>query len=133
MEHMKSEKKFMFQPTTKPKDAKNFTKMDIVHMVQDANFSIQALSKTILLNNFHCFFFFLNRKIQTKNKIVTHLNVNNYTDFLNNVQEFWNKEEKNFFWLYQSKRRPDVFQKISKENKEEIKESMVDISDILLI
>jgi len=56
--------------------------------------------------------------------------VNSYADFINNVQEFWNRVEKKFFWLYQCKGRLQIFEKIA-EIPEKKEEKMFDISDIL--
>ena len=82
-------------------------------------------------------FYFINifliykRKIQTKNKRISSLKVNSYADFTNNLQEFWNRDEKKFFWLYQCKERLQIFERIAEVKTEKKEEKMFDISDIL--
>ena len=125
---MKSEKRCMFLATTRQKNAENSMKMDFVHMGHVANSCICPTSTL-----FNCFFFysFLSRKIQIKSQRISLTKVNSYADFINNVQDFWNKDEKIFFWLYQCRTRLEIFEKISSPKVEKKEKKVMEISDII--
>lgn len=72
-----------------------------------------------------------NQKIQIKSQRISLTKVNSYADFINNVQDFWNKDEKIFFWLYQCRTRLEIFEKISSPKVEKKEKKVMEISDII--